>query len=361
MSIYQLFRPFIFCLEPELAHNLAIKFLKYFPKFSTIFAYSQNYQNLKQNIHNLEFKNPIGLAGGFDKNCEIFDALANFGFGFIESGTVTPRPQEGNPRPRIFRLKKDEAIINRLGFNNGGSETFLCNVKSKKSKLIGGINIGKNKDSISDVDDYLELLEKFYNYCHYITVNISSPNTKNLRNIQKIEYLADFVMKIQQKQNDLAEFYHKKIPIFFKIAPDLDIEQQKDIANLAISNDIDGIIISNTTISRDFSLSSYQDIKNDDFINGGLSGRPLFKKSNDILANFYRLTSGKITLIGVGGIANADDAYQKIRNGASLLQIYTAFIYQGFGLVADINNKLSKMLEKDGFGNISEAVGIDVK
>jgi len=358
VNIYQFFRPLIFKIEPEKAHNLALNYLKFLPKFSSLLSMPKDYENLNNSLWNLNFLNPIGMSAGFDKNAEIIMPLFNFGFGFVEAGTTTPIAQTGNDQPRIFRLVEDQAIINRLGFNNLGANYFYDNLSKihKNSSQIIGVNIGKNKDTIDASADYILLLEKFYDHADYITINISSPNTKNLRDLQSENLLNDFLQKISQCKNNLQKISHKNTPILLKIAPDLDLDQQKNIAKIVMDNAIDGIIISNTTIARNFNLKNSKSVES-----GGLSGKPLFEKSNEVLRNFYRLTDGKIPLIGVGGISSAQDAYTKIKNGASLVQIYSAFIYQGFALVEEIKKQLSENLKKDGFKNISEAIGCDIK
>lgn len=358
MNIYQFFRPLIFKIEPEKAHNLALNYLKFLPKFSSLLSLPKDYENLNNSLWNLNFLNPVGMSAGFDKNAEIIMPLFNFGFGFVEAGTTTPIAQTGNEQPRIFRLIEDQALINRLGFNNLGADYFYNNLSkiNKNSSQIIGVNIGKNKDTIDASADYILLLEKFYDHADYITINISSPNTRNLRDLQDESLLNDFLQKISQCKNNLQKISHKNTPILLKIAPDLELEQQKNIAKIVMDNAIDGIIISNTTIERNFNLKNSKSVES-----GGLSGKPLFEKSNEVLRNFYRLTDGKIPLIGVGGISSAQDAYTKIKNGASLVQIYSAFIYQGFALVEDIKKQLSANLKKDGFKNISEAIGCNVK
>ncbi len=355
MNLYQIFRPIIFKLDAEVSHNLAINFLKFCPKTATLFCYKNDYENLYSRLWNIDFSNPIGLAAGFDKNAEIALTLAKFGFGFIECGTVTPQAQSGNQRQRIFRLPQDAAIINRLGFNNLGAQNFAKNIEQILPKISCpfGINIGKNKDTENALLDYLPLLEKFYQNASYITVNISSPNTKNLRDLQNENQLDLFLSEIVKKKNQLKNQQQKNTPILLKLAPDLDVEQQEKIAAIALQNQIDGLIISNTTIDRNLNLKS----KNASEA-GGLSGMPLFEKSNQVLKNFYKFTNGKIPLVGVGGIASASDAYEKIKCGASLVQIYSAFIYQGFGLVEKIKKDLSKKISADGFKNISQAVGV---
>ncbi len=368
MNIYRQFiAPILFRIDAEKAHNLAIKILYYFPQLFALFYYKKFYENLAQQLWQREFENPIGLAGGFDKNAVAVAALKNVGFGFVECGTVTPKPQQGNVKPRIFRLKEKSAIINQLGFNNLGIECFLTNIAEQKAKIGNsslkiGINIGKNKDSINDADDYLELIGRCYFVADYLVVNISSPNTTNLRQIQQAEILDGFISlmveekaKIESRNNQV-----KKTPLLLKVAPDLSLEQQKAVASIAVKYQIDGLIIANTTVDR-FNLEVPSYLTKEQFYNGGLSGELLMKKSTEVLANFYRETGGKIPLIAVGGVASAEDAYCKIRHGANLVQIYSAFIYQGFGLVEKIKKQLSLMVERDGFSNISQAVGVDVK
>ncbi|MBL6664244.1 MAG: quinone-dependent dihydroorotate dehydrogenase [Rickettsiales bacterium] len=355
MRIYKIFRPLIFLLPAEKAHNLAIVFLKFLPHTVSLFSYPKKYDSLKTKIFDIEFDNPIGLAAGFDKNAEVFNSLKSFGFGFVETGTVTPKPQSGNPKPRMFRLKEDKGVINRLGFNNLGADNFEKNINAKKSsELVVGINIGKNKDTQDDLEDYLILLKRFYSKASYITINISSPNTKNLRNIQHKENLDNFLAKIISLKEEMKE--NKYTPILLKIAPDLDIKEIKDIAEVVLANKIDGVIISNTTVDRNLKLKS----KNKSEA-GGLSGKPLFEKSNEVLKNFYQYTNKQVPIIAVGGISNASDVYEKIKNGASLVQIYSSFIYEGFSLVEKIKKDLNDMLLKDGYKTISQAVGTNIK
>lgn len=359
MNIYKIFRPLIFKLDPEKAHNLAINFLKCFPNAATVFSLNREYENLRTKLWNIDFLNPIGMAAGFDKNAETISALSRFGFGFIEVGTVTPKAQAGNEKPRMFRLKQDKAIINRLGFNNLGAEVFAKNLERISRRinylsLVIGINLGKNKDTENALDDYLPLIEKFYQQASYITINISSPNTKGLRDLQKEENLDLFLAEIVKKRDELQEKLNKNTPILIKLAPDLTLEEQETIAKIILKNHVDGLIISNTTIDRNLDLKSQFSTES-----GGLSGAPLFDKSTEVLRNFYHFTEKKIPIIAVGGISSAQDAYQKIRNGASLVQIYSAFIYQGFGLVERVKKELSQMVKNDGFTNIGEAIGFD--
>lgn len=351
MNKYQLFfKPLLFKLNPETAHNLAIWALKHNLAPSPQIT---EYPSLQSQVFGIDFKNPIGMAAGFDKNAAVFGNLFNFGFGFVEVGTVTPKAQSGNEKPRMFRLTQDQAIINRLGFNNLGIENFLGNVgKGGDIGKVLGINIGKNKDTQNAVDDYLLLLRKTYGKSNYITINISSPNTKNLRDLQKADELDLFLKAIFDEKKLLQKSTDKNIPILLKIAPDLTVAEQEAIADIALKNQIDGLIIGNTTISRPENLQNGHKIET-----GGLSGKPLFSISNKVLRNIYQLTKGKVPIIAAGGVASGQDAYQKIRLGASLVQIYSAFIYQGFELVENVKKELDECLKRDGFENVSEAVG----
>ncbi|MEI6730317.1 MAG: quinone-dependent dihydroorotate dehydrogenase [Pseudomonadota bacterium] len=336
-------------LPAETAHDFAIWSLK---KGLVPGQKKFVHNALKSQVFGLEFDNPLGLAAGFDKNAEAIDCLSKQGFGFLEVGTVTPLPQFGNPKPRLFRLEQEQAIINRFGFNGKGGNLFAKNLAKRKNYTIVGANIGKNKDSLDAIHDYSILLEEVYESCDYITVNISSPNTVGLRDLQQKKALADLMSEVEKKRIELANKFFKRKPLLYKIAPDLSDSDKHDIVEVALLNNIDGLIVSNTTISRpDFLQNSNKDEK------GGLSGKPLFELSTATLRDVYKISQGKIKLIGVGGIASPQDAYTKIKAGASLLQIYSALIYQGFGLVNRINKGLVEMLEKDGFSNISQAVG----
>jgi dihydroorotate dehydrogenase len=358
VNIYKFFKPIIFKLDPENAHNLAIKFLKFLPKFSSLLTIPQNYPSLHNRVCNIDFPNPIGMAAGFDKNAEIFSSLFNFGFGFVEVGTVTLQPQIGNSKPRIFRLSEDESLINRLGFNNLGAEYFAKNIAkySTNSSQILGINIGKNKDTQDSSADYIRLIDKFYLSSKFITINISSPNTTNLRDLQNKDQIADFLEKIIAQKNHLKLLHKIDKPIFLKISPDLQFEEQKNIARVVQKYGIDALIIANSTVDRNADLRSKYRQET-----GGLTGKALYEKSNKILKNFYILTEGKIPLIGCGGVASAEQLYQKIKYGASLVQIYSAFIYQGFSLVEDFKKQLDYLLKKDGYQNIAQAIGCEAK
>jgi dihydroorotate dehydrogenase len=298
----------------------------------------------------LDFGNPVGLAAGFDKNAEVVDAMLELGFGFAEFGTVTPRPQPGNPKPRIFRLPNQHAVINRLGFNNAGLEAAAERAARLRRKrgIIGG-NIGKNKDSTDAVADYVTGAARLSPLVDYLTVNVSSPNTPGLRALQGRAILTELLSSVQSARK-------VPVPVLVKIAPDLTESDLDDIVHAAVDSKIAGIIVSNTTIDRPADLPP--DLAAE---TGGLSGAPLFKPSTEILRRVYRLSAGAIPLIGVGGISSADDAYAKIRAGASLVQLYTGLVYQGPGLVARIKSGLAARLRADGFARIEDAVGADAR
>lgn len=360
MSFYSFIRPVLFSLNEEKAHNVAISALKkgFIPKTKTISG-----SLLENKVFDIYFPNPVGLAAGFDKNAEVISPLLNQGFGFIEVGTVTLKPQEGNPKPRLFRLEEDKAVINRLGFNNAGIKPFVKNLEEwkktkeeKNLKAVVGVNIGKNKDS-EGTGDYEKLLRKVYGLCDYITINVSSPNTPKLRDLQNKKELDDLLSSLIKARNSLIKKGKDYIPLLLKISPDMDKKTLENMARLVLSLHIDGIIVSNTTIGNRGSLKH----EHHSVELGGLSGKPLFSPSTNLLRDVYRLTKGKIPLIGTGGIFSGEDAYDKIRSGASLVQIYTSLVYGGLGLVNKITKELASLLERDGFNNISEAIGVDVK
>ncbi|MFG0636240.1 quinone-dependent dihydroorotate dehydrogenase [Acinetobacter soli] len=325
--LYSLARPLLFSMAPERAHDLTLSLLKSAHKMGFI---RQKIDAKPVTCMGIEFPNPVGLAAGLDKNGAYIDALAALGFGFIEIGTITPRPQAGNPQPRLFRIPEAKAIINRMGFNNDGVDQLVKNVKASKFKGILGINIGKNADTPVEnaVDDYLICLEKVYNYASYITVNISSPNTKNLRSLQSGDALTELLDTLKQRQLELAEQYHHYVPLVLKVAPDLSREDIDFIAAQLITFKIDGLIVTNTTLSRD-------GVENLAFGNeaGGLSGAPVFEKSTACLRQFAEVLNGQIPLIGVGGITQGEHAVAKIEAGATLVQIYSGLIYTGPELV----------------------------
>ena len=343
---------FLRLLPPETAHQITLKLLK--SNFKIYRNKTQQFKTLKQTILGIDFPNPLGLAAGFDKNAEVIKSMLSFGFGFVEVGTITPKPQKGNQKPRIFRLIEDEAVINHLGFNNDGCEKILKNLKSfyKNDNYAGvvGINIGKNKSTQNDIDDYLYCIEKLGSYGNYITINISSPNTPGLRDLQLRGRVETLIKKIQNKQNEIIQIINK--PIFIKISPDLNDEQLRDIALMSLANNVKGLIISNSTIRRPNTLIS--EYKNEV---GGLSGRPIFLDSTLVLKKMYSLTNGQISLIGVGGVSNGNECYEKIKAGASLVQIYTALVYSGPKIINNIIKELNGLILTDGFKNISEAIG----
>jgi dihydroorotate dehydrogenase len=294
----------------------------------------------------LDFPNPIGLAAGFDKNALVPDAMARFGFGFVECGTVTPRPQTGNPRPRLFRLAEDRAVINRMGFNNGGMALAARNLKARRGQGIVGINIGANKDSADRIKDYALCFGELAGLADYVTVNVSSPNTPGLRGLQGKDELTGLLATLIDAR---AKGAHK--PILLKIAPDLDAPALDEIADVVRASGIEGLIVSNTTIARPALRSANAGET------GGLSGRPLLAPSTQVLAQMHQRLNGAVTLVGAGGIASGEDAYAKIRAGASLVQLYTALAYDGPGLVARIRRELLTCLARDGFASVADAVG----
>mgnify|MGYP001289513960 CR=1 FL=1 len=345
-KLYRKIFPFLSFVPPELAHNLAIRLFANFKK-----KIKKDNSILNTEVCNLKFSNPIGLAAGFDKNGEAYEGLVSLGFGFVEIGTVTLKPQSGNKKPRIFRLIKDKAIINRLGFNNIGAKKVLQNVekyyKANKSGLLG-INLGKNMDSYEPIKDYESLFNIFYKNADYITLNISSPNTPDLRDLQK-KYNLEKLLKtiLNYKKNNSIN-----TPVFLKIDPDMSEVELHDIADIVLRYSISGVIISNTSTYRSNKLISKKSYEK-----GGLSGIPIKERSNKVLRKFYIFTKGKIPLIGVGGISNGKDAYERILNGASLIQLYTSLVYQGPSIINNIKEELIYLLKKDNYKSVRHAVG----
>ena len=327
-----LIRPILFKFDPEEVHYFTFSLLKNFPFLAKIFLPKPiEDKKLEREVFGLKFKNPVGLAAGFDKDAKMFSELSDLGFGFIEIGTLTPKPQDGNPKKRLFRLKEDSAIINRMGFNNGGVDAAVERLKSNKNVLIGG-NIGKNKITANEdaVNDYIICFEKLFPVVDYFVVNVSSPNTPNLRALQEKEPLTKLLSELQE----LNSKREKQKPILLKIAPDLTDEQLLDIIDIVNETKIAGVIATNTTLSREGLVSSNKDET------GGLSGKPLTKRSTEVI-RFLSEKSGKaFPIIGVGGIHSAEDALEKLEAGASLVQLYTGFIYEGPQLIHDINKKL---------------------
>lgn len=346
-SFYRAVRPALFCMPPELAHRAALKALACYPSLLCKPAPS-----LATMLAGLSLPSPIGLAAGFDKNAEAFSGALRAGFGFVEVGTLTPKPQLGNPTPRVFRLPHAEAIINRLGFNNDGLDAAVARLKQRRDHGIIGGNIGKNKDTEDAVADYVSGVYALYPHVDYLTVNISSPNTPGLRDLQTGDALRALVLAVQEARALEVARGMKLKPLFVKIAPDNTDAALDTIADVALELRVDGLIVSNTTIARDHVYHLPHGTET-----GGLSGKPLMLLSTRVLHGMYARTQGNIPLIGVGGIASAEDAYTKIRAGASAVQLYTALVYQGVGMVARMNRELAALLARDGFTNIAEAVG----
>jgi len=335
-----LIRPIFFWFDPEEIHYFTfslIRFLSKIPGFPAIFRrlYEVDDKRLEREVFGLQFKNPVGLAAGFDKDAKLYSELSNFGFGFIEIGTLTPKPQDGNPKKRLFRLREDSAIINRMGFNNGGVEAAVERLKHNKKVLIGG-NIGKNKLTPNEdaVSDYEICFDALYDQVDYFVVNVSSPNTPNLRELQDKEPLTNLLQTLQNKNQAKS----KPKPILLKIAPDLTDSQLLDIIDIVNETKIAGVIATNTTISRDGLQSQNQTEM------GGLSGKPLAERSTEVIRFLSQKSNKSFPIIGVGGIHSADDAIEKLEAGASLVQLYTGFIYEGPKLVADINKKILKTI-----------------
>lgn len=328
--MYSLLRPLIFRLEPEQAHHTTLAMLKLAARFGLTAPVPP--RSRPTELMGLQLPNPVGLAAGLDKNGEYIDALAALGFGFIEIGTVTPKPQDGNPQPRLFRLPEQQAVVNRMGFNNHGIDAAIRNIEKSAYRGILGINIGKNAVTPIEnaADDYLICLEKAYAHADYITVNISSPNTKNLRALQGGDELSALLEALKNKQAQLAAAHGKYVPLAVKIAPDLDEAQIEDIAHVVKSVEMDGIIATNTTIDKS-SLGSHPLAGEQ----GGLSGLPVREKSNQVLKMLAEHIDGKLPIIGVGGIMNGKDAAEKIRFGAAAVQVYSGMIYKGPALVKD--------------------------
>ena len=332
MNFYPVVRKLLFLLKPETAHTVSLWLMDVANKLGLLKLFLGKPVKAPVTVMGIKFLNPVGLAAGLDKNGEHIDALAACGFGFVEIGTVTPRAQPGNPKPRLFRLEADEAIINRMGFNNKGVETLIDNVRRSQRQCVLGINIGKNRDTPLEqaVDDYRSALSQVYQYADYVTINISSPNTPGLRDLQHGEELEKLLSSLKQEQSRLEEVHGKYVPLAVKIAPDLDKQAVAELAQAFIRLDIDGVIATNTTNSRQGLHDQKQGQEQ-----GGLSGRPLTQMSDLVLEWLVAELEGKIPVIAAGGVFSADDARRKMELGASLVQVYTGFIYQGPPLVRD--------------------------
>jgi len=357
MRFYRLIRPLLFLLPPEFAHALSVKALTLEGRLRPMPA--RDDYILQTKAFGINFPNPFGMAAGFDKNGEAVDGILKIGFGFAEIGTLTPRPQAGNPRPRLFRLVRQEAIINHLGFNNQGHEAAYRRLTRRLTRRVAqrvaqgapigilGVNIGANKDSPDPIKDYEAGVARFAELADYVALNISSPNTPNLRDLQAAPALSTLIKKVQKTAPHM--------PLLLKIAPDLSHAELVDIADIALKTKIAGLIVTNTTVARDkIADSPYANRQ------GGLSGRPLMDKSTQILATMYYLTQGKLPLIAAGGVSSAADAYAKMRAGASLVQLYTALVYQGPRLVRKLKSDLVELLRRDGVESVMDVTGADV-
>jgi dihydroorotate dehydrogenase len=343
--------PVLRWLDPEDAHRLAIQGLRFLPPGKP----QADDPKLAVRAFGLNFPNPIGMAAGFDKSAEVPDALLRLGFGFVEIGSVTPKPQSGNPRPRLFRLERDEAVINRMGFNNDGAETALRRLAARAQHGgIVGVNVGANKDSPDRVNDYVKLIETFAPVASYFTVNVSSPNTPGLRNLQEGALLDDLLARVIDARQRVRESAGDT-PVLLKIAPDLSLAQLDDVVQVARSRRVDGMIVSNTTIARPSTLREEMRAKEQ----GGLSGRPLFRLSTRMVAETYVRVEGAFPLIGVGGVDSGGAALTKIRAGASLIQLYSSLVYKGLGIVDEIKRDLASTLLRTGRDSLSEIVGSD--
>ena len=342
---FRLMRPFVFAIDPEMAHKLAVRGVA---AAGLMPRRAQADPRLACRVLGLTFPNPVGLAAGFDKNATVIDATLAAGFGFTEVGTLTPKPQAGNPRPRVFRLPADYAVINRMGFNNQGFDAAAPRLKKRNPRGIVGVNIGANRDSADRVADYVAGVTRFAPLADYIAVNISSPNTPGLRDLQEGPAVSGLIAAIVEAR----EGAEKPVPILLKLAPDLDHAALETIAAAAIEAGIEGLIVTNTTLARDGLGDSRVAAES-----GGLSGRPLFRRSTAVLARLRKLAGRRLVLIGVGGIDSAETAWQKMAAGADLIQIYTGMIYEGLGLAAEITAGLSQRLERERIASIGEIVG----
>ena len=347
-ELFNIAAPFLRRLDPETAHRLTIAGLRMLPARR---ARVVDPPSLKTCVLDRDFPNPVGLAAGFDKHAEVPDAMLALGFGFVEVGSVTPRPQPGNARPRVFRLDEDRAVINRYGFNSEGLAAVADRLRARMRRSgIIGVNLGANKESDDPFADYVEGIEELEGLAAYFVVNVSSPNTPGLRSLQaraSLEALLERVLRVRSDES-------QRTPLFVKIAPDLSNEEYGEVADVVLSHGVDGLIISNTTVDRPPLLGAHRKES------GGLSGVPLFEPSTRLLSEMYRLTEGRLVLIGAGGIASGRDAYEKIKAGASLVQIYTALVFEGPRLIDKIKRELAELLSADGYDNVSQAVGVDV-
>ena len=342
--MFEKIRSLIFKFDPETAHDLAIKALK----TNVVPVKVNTYECLKINFLDHEIPNPIGIAAGFDKNAEVFNSLFKLGFGFVEVGTITPKPQFGNPKPRVFRLEEDEALINRLGFNNIGSEKAAINIKNNSPKGLLGINIGPNKDTKNRIEDYLNCFRELNQFGNYVTINISSPNTENLRNFHNPQELEELLKLLNDEKTKL----NSNTNIAVKISPDININELDVIGNILLKYKIKIVIISNTS---DRTRDNLKNINK--FEKGGLSGKPIEHKSNILINQFYKIFKNKIKIIGVGGVDSGKSAYEKFISGASYVQLYTGMVYKGPNIVNIISEELKDILTSEGVKNIEEIIG----
>ncbi|MEM7358588.1 MAG: quinone-dependent dihydroorotate dehydrogenase [Pseudomonadota bacterium] len=353
-----LIKPFLFSLEPEQAHDLTMYKMHLASRQPLALKpierlWGAKVPDMPVQCMGIEFKNPVGLAAGLDKDARALPAFSAIGFGGEELGTVTPKPQPGNDKPRMFRLLEDQALVNRMGFNSAGVDEFIANLNRQNNSAVVGINIGKN--AVTDIEDahydYVSALNRTYSHADYITVNISSPNTKSLRELQNANYLDNLLLQIKRAQKKCEKVHKRYVPIALKVAPDLDADEIETIAELVMSHQFDAVIASNTTVDRPDTLQSKYASEA-----GGLSGLPVKDKSTECIRQFYRLLRGRVQIIGVGGIANADDAWEKLLAGADFLQIYTMFIYHGPGIVGDIVRGLKARMEAAGYSDLATAM-----
>jgi dihydroorotate dehydrogenase len=343
----------LYALSPETAHDAALRALEY----GLVGRRAEpDDPILATTVLGLKFSNPIGLAAGFDKDARVIDAMLALGFGFVEAGTVTPKPQSGNPKPRLFRLDEDRAVINRLGFNSGGVEAFAQRLLKRQARPhargIVGANVGKNRDTTDGAADYVACIERVCGLSDYLVVNLSSPNTPGLRGLQARAPIEDLLRRVLLARQRSAPNPKKPPPLFAKVGPDLTSDQLADIAEAALATGVEGLIVGNTTIDRPETLKSRQKAEA-----GGLSGAPLMSSSTACLAEMYRLTKGRLPLIGCGGVQTGADAYAKIRAGASLVQVYSALVFDGPDLVRRVKYELAGLLRADGFVRVADAVG----
>ena len=340
-------RSLIFKLDPESAHSLAIKSLK-FNLLPNIMDENKDHPLFKTKLFNKDLENPIGMAAGFDKNAEVYNSLFKLGFGFVEVGTITPLKQYGNPKPRVFRLIEDEALINRLGFNNFGAKNVVDRIRQNNPIGLLGINIGPNKDTKNRLSDYVECFKSFYNLADYITINISSPNTKDLRNFHDQTKLNELLQTIDKEKKKL----NSKTPIAVKVSPDINDQEINKICEVLTNNNIEAIIISNSSDSTRDNLRNIQSHQK-----GGVSGKPIEQKSTKLISKFYKILNGKIKIIGVGGVDSGRGAYEKFLAGANYIQLYTGMVFRGPNIVNIIKKELKELLLNDGVKNYEEIVG----